>query len=106
TEVTLFRNTLVRNHSHQWGGAIFLMDSEPIVERNLMVENRSDFRGGGLAGGIFAYPDLRNNLGWHNTPFNFRWVEDTLDIPRATHQLQLDPMLKGLARGDFHPRLG
>ncbi|MBI5837569.1 MAG: right-handed parallel beta-helix repeat-containing protein [Candidatus Eisenbacteria bacterium] len=106
TEVKVFRNTLVENHSVQWGGAMFVLESEPTVERNLLLGNTSDFRGGGFASGAFGFPVLRDNLGWNNRPFNFFYAEDTLDIAGSVEQLEADPKLADYVRGDLHPRRG
>lgn len=111
TNVTLRRNTLVGNHCHQWGGGVFVLECEPVVERNLLLNNSSDFRGGGFAGGLFGYPVLKDNLGWGNeiyphAPSDFYYAEDTLDIPGSSFQIRADPQLADVLHGDFHPRRG
>ncbi len=106
TKVTIRRNTFVSNHAHQWGGAMFVYDSEPVVERNLLVDNLSDYQGGGFVSGKFAYPVVRNNLGFNNKPVNFVFREDTLDLRGYSQQLVADPLLDSAWKGDYRPRFG
>jgi hypothetical protein len=111
TSATARRNTFLENHCRQWGGGMFVLECEPQVERNLFVNNKSDFRGGGFAGGAFAFPVLKDNLGYGNqihppAPSDFYFVEDTLDIPGSSGQLRTDPQLVDLVRGDLHPLRG
>lgn len=106
TRAVVRRNTFVANRAHQWGGAIFVYDSEPVVERNLMVDNLSDYQGGGFVSGKFAYPVVRNNLGFNNKPVNFVFKEDTLDLRGHSQQLVADPLLDSAWKGDYRPRFG
>jgi hypothetical protein len=106
TSATVRRNTLVGNHAVQWGGGMFALECEPLVERNLVLDNSTDFRGPGFAAGAFAFPILKDNLGWGNGVWDFFFVEDTLDVPGASTQLRTDPKLVDFIRGDLRPRRG
>ncbi len=106
TRMGVVNNTVVANFSRQWGGGIFIVDCRPLVIRNLVAENRSEFKGGGIAGGRSAFPDLRCNLGWHNTPSSFFFGEDSVDVPGIASQVEVDPGFCNYLTGNFHPTPG
>lgn len=106
TRLGIVNNTVVANFSRQWGAGIFIVDCRPLLIRNLVAENRSGFKGGGIAAGRSAFPDLRCNLGWHNTPDNYFFVEDSVDVPGSGSQVEADPGLCSFLTGNFHPTPG
>jgi predicted outer membrane repeat protein len=96
-------NTVVGNYAGQWGGGIFIVDSRPLLVRNLVAENRSNFKGGGIAGGRAAFPDLRCNVAWHNVPNNYLSGEDSTETPGEGAVSEADPLFCNYLAGDFHP---
>jgi hypothetical protein len=105
TLVEVIGNSFVSNHARHWGGGLFMLDCRALVVRNLFAENGSDFGGGGLGSGKAGFPDLRCNLGWHNTPQNF-WAAESLEVAGLRDQSEEDPGFCNYLNGDFHPRPG
>ncbi|MBI5836175.1 MAG: right-handed parallel beta-helix repeat-containing protein [Candidatus Eisenbacteria bacterium] len=115
TRVEVRGNTIVANRVEHWGGGLFFLNCRPLVVRNLLAENISANQGGGLVAGRAAYPDLRCNLAWHNTPENFYYAANPTEIPGSSppgeipgagQQIEEDPGFCNYLNGNFHPRPG
>ncbi len=106
TRIELRSNTVVGNTATQWGGGIFLSDCQPLLVRNLVAQNASGYKGGGIAGGRAAFPDMRCNLGWQNTPDDYHFIEDSTDVPGSDALKSADPGFCNFLGGNFHPTPG
>lgn len=106
-------NCVTRNTSFMTGVGIDLRNCSGVVEHNTVALNRGEFAGGGIRviGGI---PLVRHCIIYGNTPDDLHVLSevpadllvDSCDIqggwPDGTGNVDIDPLFRDTAHGDFH----
>jgi len=105
----VIKNNLIVNNAAPLGGGAIIENSSPIFTNNTIAYNTATISGGGLEI-VSPVPEIMNSILWGNSAQIGSQINGTADVSYSdieggysgTGNLNIDPLFRDAANGDFH----